>query len=174
MWASQYWGFEKPRTWINSGGLGTMGYAVPAAIGAKAALPGELIFAIDGDGCFQMTLQELITASVEDIPIKVAVMNNGVYGMVKQWQKLFFDERYSAIDLGGPAPDYVKLAEALGCVGMRADRPEEVAPTLEKALAINDKPVVIEFVCDPEAMVFPMIPAGGSNDNVVMSQEDVR
>jgi acetolactate synthase-1/2/3 large subunit len=173
MWASQYWRFEKPRTWINSGGLGTMGYAIPAAIGAQAALPDELVFAIDGDGCFQMTLQELITASVEKIPIKVAVMNNGVYGMVKQWQKLFYGERYSAIHLGEAVPDYVKLAEAMGCVGLRAERPEEVAPSLEKALAINDKPVVIEFRCDPEAMVFPMIPAGGSNDHVVLGPEDV-
>ena len=169
MWASQFWGFERPNTWINSGGLGTMGYAIPAAIGAKVGAPDELVFAIDGDGCFQMTLQELITASVEGIPVKIAVMNNGSLGMVKQWQRLFYGERYSAVDLTHHTPDYVALAEAMGCVGLRAEKPSEVAPTLEKALAINDRPVVVEFVCDPDAMVFPMVPAGGSNDNVILS-----
>jgi len=169
MWASQFWGFERPNTWINSGGLGTMGYAIPAAIGAKVGAPDELVFAIDGDGCFQMTLQELITASVEGIPVKIAVMNNGSLGMVKQWQRLFYGERYSAVDLTHHTPDYVALAEAMGCVGIRAEKPSEVAPTLEKALAINDRPVVVEFVCDPDAMVFPMVPAGGSNDNVILS-----
>ncbi len=173
MWASQFWGFERPNTWINSGGLGTMGYAVPAAVGAKVAQPGETVFAIDGDGCFQMTFQELITAAVEDIPVKIAVMNNQSLGMVKQWQRLFYNERYSAVDLTDHTPDYVKLAEAMGCVGLRAERPSEVGPALEKALAINDRPVVVEFVCDPEAMVFPMVPAGGSNDDVVLSAEDL-
>jgi acetolactate synthase-1/2/3 large subunit len=173
MWTSQFWGFEKPNTWINSGGLGTMGYAVPAAVGAQAGKPEETVFAIDGDGCFQMTSQELITAAVEGIPVKIAVMNNGSLGMVKQWQKLFYHERFSAVDLTHHTPDYVKLAEAMGCVGMRAERPEEVAPTLEKALAITDKPVVIDFVCDPEAMVFPMVVAGGSNDDVIMSPADL-
>jgi len=173
MWASQFWGFERPRTWINSGGLGTMGYAVPAAIGAQAALPDQTVIAIDGDGCFQMTLQELITAAVEHIPAKIFVMNNGVLGMVRQWQKLFYDKRYSAIDLGSGAPDYVKLAEAMGCAGFRAELPSEVAPAIEKALAVTDRPVVVEFVCDPEAMVFPMVPAGGSNDQVVLGPEDL-
>jgi len=173
MWASQHWGFERPRTWINSGGLGTMGYAVPAAIGAKTGMPDQTVFAIDGDGCFQMTMQELITASIEHIPVKIAVMNNTWLGMVKQWQKLFYDERYSATSLTDHTPDFVGLAEAMGCVGLRADRPEEVGPTLEKALAINDKPVVIEFRCDPDAMVFPMVPAGKSNDNVVLGPEDL-
>ncbi len=173
MWASQYWGFERPNTWINSGGLGTMGYAVPAAVGAKVAQPDETVFAIDGDGCFQMTLQELITAAVEGIPVKIAVMNNQALGMVKQWQRLFYNERYSAVDLTDHTPDYVKLAEAMGCVGLRAERPSEVGPALEKALAINDRPVVVEFVCDPDAMVFPMVPAGGSNDDVVLSPEDL-
>ncbi|MFQ5555505.1 MAG: acetolactate synthase large subunit [Acidimicrobiia bacterium] len=173
MWASQHWGFERPRTWINSGGLGTMGYAVPAAIGAKAAMPDETVFAIDGDGCFQMTLQELITASTEHIPVKIAVMNNGALGMVKQWQTLFYGGRLSAVELGDAAPDYVKLAEAMGCAGLRAEHPSEVAPTLEKALAINDRPVVVEFRCDPDAMVFPMVPAGASNDDVVVSREDL-
>jgi acetolactate synthase-1/2/3 large subunit len=173
MWASQFWGFEKPRTWINSGGLGTMGYAIPAAVGAKAGAPDELVIAIDGDGCFQMTMQELVTASVEQIPIKVFVMNNSWLGMVKQWQKLFYNERYSATDLTNHTPDFVGLAEAMGCAGLRAERPEEVAPTIEKALAINDRPVVVEFKCDPEAMVFPMVPAGGSNDIVVLGPEDL-
>ena len=173
MWASQFWGFERPNTWINSGGLGTMGYAVPAAIGAKAALPDETVFAIDGDGCFQMTCQELITASTEEIPVKIAVMNNGSLGMVKQWQSLFYEGRYSAVDLTDHTPDYVKLAEAMGCIGLRAEHPSEVAPALEKALAVNDRPVVVEFKCDPDAMVFPMVPAGGSNDDVVLSQDDL-
>jgi acetolactate synthase-1/2/3 large subunit len=172
MWASQYWGFERPRTWINSGGLGTMGYAIPAAVGAKAGVPDQLVIAIDGDGCFQMTMQELITAASENIPVKVFVMNNGWLGMVKQWQSLFYNEKYSATNLAGP-PDFVGLAEAMGCAGLRAEKPEEVAPTIEKALAIEDRPVVVEFLCDPDAMVFPMIPAGKSNDNVVLGPEDL-
>ena len=174
MWTSQFWRFERPRTWINSGGLGTMGYAVPAAVGAKAGMPKETVFAIDGDGCFQMTSQELITASIEGIPVKIAVMNNHSLGMVKQWQRLFYDERYHATDLTSHTPDYVRLAEAMGCAGLRADHPAEVGPTLEKALAINDRPVVIEFRCDPDAMVFPMVPAGGSNDDVVLGPEDLQ
>ena len=174
MWASQYWGFERPRAWINSGGLGTMGYAIPAAIGAKAGIPDQLVVAFDGDGCFQMTMQELVTASVEEIPVKIFVLNNGWLGMVKQWQKLFYNERYSATDLTGRTPDFVGLAEAMGCAGFRAERPEEVAPAIEKALAVNDRPVVVEFRCDPDAMVFPMVPAGGSNDNVVMGPEDLQ
>ena len=173
MWASQFWGFERPNTWINSGGLGTMGYAVPAAVGAKAGTPDETIIAIDGDGCFQMTLQELITASTEHIPVKVIVMNNFGLGMVRQWQKLFYNERYSSIDLTDHTPDYPKLAEAMGCVGLRAETPDEVAPALEKMLSVNDKPVVLEVRCDPDAMVFPMVPAGGSNDDVVLGPEDL-
>lgn len=150
-----------------------MGYAVPAAVGAKVGMPDETVFAIDGDGCFQMTSQELITASIEGIPVKVAVMNNQSLGMVKQWQRLFYDQRYHATDLTPHTPDYVRLAEAMGCVGLRADLPAEVGPTLEKALAINDRPVVVEFRCDPDAMVFPMVPAGGSNDDVVLGPEDL-
>jgi acetolactate synthase-1/2/3 large subunit len=173
MWTSQFWGFERPNTWINSGGLGTMGYAVPAAIGAKVGVPDEPVIAIDGDGCFQMTMQELITASIDAIPVKIFVMNNHSLGMVKQWQRLFYEERYSAIDLTDHTPDYVKLAEAMGCVGLRADLPDEVAPTIEKALAISDRPVVVEFRCDPSAMVFPMVPAGGSNDDIVLGPEDL-
>ncbi len=173
MWASQFWGFERPNTWINSGGLGTMGYAVPAAVGAKAGMPDDTVIAIDGDGCFQMTIQELITASTEDIPVKIVVMNNVYLGMVRQWQKLFYDGRYSATDLTDHTPDYPKLAEAMGCVGLRAESPDEVGPAIEKMLAIDDKPVVLEIRCDPDAMVFPMIPAGGSNDDVVLGPEDL-
>ncbi len=170
MWASQFWRFTEPRRWINSGGLGTMGFAVPAAIGAKAGRPDELVYAIDGDGCFQMTLQELITAATEEIPIKVAVINNGAHGMVKQWQKLFYGGRLSASLLGDKL-DYPKLAEAMGCVGLRAETPDEVAPAIEKSLAVDDRPVVVEFVVDPDEMVFPMVPAGGSNDDVILGLE---
>ena len=174
MWASQFWGFERPKTWINSGGLGTMGYAVPAAVGAKAGMPDDTVIAIDGDGCFQMTFQELITASTEHIPVKIVVMNNFNLGMVRQWQKLFYNGRYSATDLTDHTPDYPKLAEAMGCVGLRAETPAEVGPALEKMLSIDDKPVVLEIRCDPDAMVFPMVPAGGSNDDVVLSPEDLQ
>jgi acetolactate synthase-1/2/3 large subunit len=173
MWASQFWGFERPHTWINSGGLGTMGYAVPAAVGAQAGMPDETVIAIDGDGCFQMTFQELITAAVEDIPVKIAVMNNANLGMVRQWQKLFYDNRFAATELSATNPDIVLLAEALGCVGLRASTPSEVRATIEKGLAITDKPVVMEFVCDPDAMVFPMIKAGGNNDIIYMGPEDL-
>ena len=173
MWASQFWRFEEPRRWINSGGLGTMGYAIPAAIGAKVGTPDEVVFAIDGDGCFQMTGTELITAAVENIPIKVAVMNNASLGMVKQWQNLFYDGRLSQVELSPTVPDFVKFAEACGGVGLRADHPSEVAGVIEQALAINDRVVVVEFTCDPEAMVFPMVPAGGSNDDLILSREDL-
>jgi acetolactate synthase I/II/III large subunit len=171
MWASQYWQFEDPRRWINSGGLGTMGFAVPAAIGAKAGRPDELVVAVDGDGCFQMTFQELISAAVDELPIKVVVFNNGVHGMVTQWQRLFYEDRFSASTLGDSV-DYVGLAEALGCHGFRATSPDEVGPTLEKALATDDRPAVVEVVVDPEEMVFPMVPAGGSNDEVFVSANE--
>ncbi|NNJ47023.1 MAG: acetolactate synthase large subunit, partial [Acidimicrobiia bacterium] len=173
MWASQLWKYTKPRTWLNSGGLGTMGYAIPAAIGAKLGLPDQLIYAIDGDGCFQMTQQELTTASTEGIPIKIAVLNNNNLGMVRQWQRLFYNERFSATELTDHTPDFVKLAEAMGCVGLRAEHPSEVGPVIEKSLTINDRPVVVEFRVDPDEMVFPMVPAGGSNDVVAMSREDL-
>ena len=173
MWASQFWGFERPGTWINSGGLGTMGFAIPAAVGAKAGQPGQLVYALDGDGCFQMTAQELITATTESIPIKVAVFNNGGYGMVKQWQTLFYRGRISASDLGTQVPDYPRLAEAMGCVGLRVTHPDEVDIAIEKSLAIEDRPVVVEVVCDPDEMCFPMVPAGGSNDHIVMGPEDL-
>jgi acetolactate synthase-1/2/3 large subunit len=174
MWASQFWSFEKPNTWINSGGLGTMGYAVPAAIGAQAGMPDTTVIAIDGDGCFQMTFQELITAAEENIPVKIVVLNNANLGMVRQWQKLFYDDRYSATELSYTNPNIPMLAEAMGCAGFRAETPQDVVPTIEKGLAINDRPVVMEFVCDPDAMVFPMVIAGGSNDEVLMGPEDLQ
>ncbi|MDJ0790727.1 MAG: acetolactate synthase large subunit [Acidimicrobiia bacterium] len=173
MWASQFWGFEEPKTWINSGGLGTMGYAVPAAIGAQQGRPDTMVLAIDGDGCFQMTFQELITAAVEGIPVKIAVMNNANLGMVRQWQRLFYNERYAGSELSATNPDVVMLAEAMGCAGFRAEHPDDVVPTIEKGLAVDDRPVVMEFVCDPDAMVFPMIKAGGSNDVIIMGPEDL-
>ena len=173
MWASQFWGFEKPKTWINSGGLGTMGYAVPAAIGAQVGVPDTTVLAIDGDGCFQMTMQELITAALEGIPVKIAVMNNANLGMVRQWQKLFYDNRFSGSEMSFDNPNIVGLAEAMGCAGFRADTPADVVPTIEKGFAVTDRPVVMEFVCDPDAMVFPMIQAGGSNDVIFMGPEDL-
>ena len=173
MWASQFWQFAEPRSWINSGGLGTMGFALPAAVGAKAARPDEMVIALDGDGCFQMTCQELITAATEDIPVKVVVFNNGGHGMVKQWQRLFYGGRISASDLGTETPDYPKLAEAMGSVGFKVEHPSEVDPIIEKALAVNDRPVLIEVVVDPDEMCFPMVPAGGSNDHIVTSPEDL-
>jgi acetolactate synthase-1/2/3 large subunit len=173
MWASQFWGFSRPGTWINSGGLGTMGFSVPAAVGAKAAKPDELVIALDGDGCFQMTFQELITAATEDIPVKVVVFNNGGYGMVKQWQNLFYGGRLSAVDLGTTVPNYPQLAEALGCVGLRVDHPGEADAAIDKMLAVDDRPVVLEVVTDLDEMCFPMVPAGGSNDTIVMGKEDL-
>jgi acetolactate synthase-1/2/3 large subunit len=173
MWAAQFWQFEHPNHWINSGGLGTMGFAVPAAVGAQAGMPDSTVIAIDGDGCFQMTFQELITATVENIPVKIAVMNNANLGMVRQWQKLFYEDRYSGTELSATVPNIVMLAEAMGCAAFRAETPQEVVPTIEKALAVNDRPVVMEFVCDPDEMVFPMIVSGGSNDNIIMGPEDL-
>lgn len=173
MWASQYWEFDQPRRWINSGGLGTMGFAVPAAIGAKTGMPDRQVVAVDGDGCFQMTCQELITAAAENIPIKVAVFNNAAHGMVRQWQRLFYNERYSSSDLGMDLPDYVKLAEAMGCAGMRASGPGEVDETIARLLEVEDRPAVAEFKVDRDEMVFPMVPAGGSNDIVLTGPEDL-
>jgi acetolactate synthase-1/2/3 large subunit len=168
MWASQYWHFEHPYTWINSGGLGTMGYSIPAAIGAKAAHPDRMVWAVDGDGCFQMTGQELITAAVERIPIKVALLNNAYLGMVRQWQEMFYDERYSEVHLGFETPDYVKWAESMGCVAFRVEDPDEVDAVIAKANQVNDRPVVVEFRCHSDEKVFPMVPAGGSNDDILV------
>jgi len=168
MWTSQLWRFNHPYTWINSGGLGTMGFAVPAAIGAKAGKPDRTVWAVDGDGCFQMTAQELVTATAERIPIKVALINNAYLGMVRQWQELFYEERYSEVYLSPDLPDYVKWAEAMGCVGLRCESPEEVEPAIEKANSIDDRPVVIDFRVDYKEKVYPMVPAGGSNDDIIM------
>ena len=168
MWASQYWKFDHPYTWINSGGLGTMGYAIPAAIGAKAGMPDRMVWAIDGDGCFQMTAQELVTASVEQIPIKVALFNNSYLGMVRQWQEMFYDNRYSEVHLTPNLPDYVMWSQAMGCHAIRVEAPEEVEPAIAEANAINDKPVVIEFVTEAEENVYPMVPGGRSNSEIVV------
>ena len=168
MWASQYWTFRHPYTWINSGGLGTMGFSIPAAIGAKVAFPDRTVWAVDGDGCFQMTAQELVTASVERIPIKVALLNNSYLGMVRQWQEMFYDERYSEVHLSPDLPDYVKWSEAMGCAAIRVEAPEEVAPAIEKANQINDRPVVVEFRTDWAENVFPMVPSGRSNDDILV------
>src|SRR5437764_623073 len=157
MWTSQRWKFNHPYTWVNSGGPGTMGFAVPAAIGAKVGKPDRCVWAIDGDGCFQMTAQELVTASAERIPIKVAILNNAYLGMVRQWQELFYKERYSEVYLSPDLPDYVKWAEAMGCVGLRVENPEDVAPTIEKANAVDDRPVVIDFRVDYREKVYPMV-----------------
>ncbi|MDP9317580.1 MAG: acetolactate synthase large subunit [Actinomycetota bacterium] len=176
MWAAQFIRYENPNTWLNSGGAGTMGYAVPAAMGAKVARPDTLVWAIDGDGCFQMTNQELATCAIEGIPIKVAVINNGSLGMVRQWQTLFYSERYSQTDLGTHKhriPDFVKLADALGCVGMRCETQSEVDATIEKAMAIDDVPVVVDFTVGKDAMVWPMVAAGASNDDIEAAR-DVR
>ena len=171
MYASQYWRFERPRHWINSGGLGTMGFAVPAAMGAKVGQPDKRVVAIDGDGCFQMTAQELATSNTEKIPFITAILNNGYLGMVRQWQELFFDERYSGVYLDPDVPDYVKLAEAYGAVGFRVDDPGEVDTTIEKAYAVEDRSVVIDFRVDPREGVFPMVPAGASNDDIILGPE---
>ena len=168
MWSSQYWRFNEPYTWVNSGGLGTMGFSVPAAIGAKVGRPDRTVWAIDGDGCFQMTAQELVTASVERIPIKVAILNNSYLGMVRQWQEMFYDERYSEVYLSPELPDFVKWAEAMGCVGIRVDSPEEVQPAIDKANSIDDRPVVVDFRVDAREKVFPMVPAGMGNDDLVL------
>ena len=171
MWASQFIGYEKPRTWLNSGGLGTMGYAVPAAMGAKVGAPDATVWAIDGDGCFQMTNQELVTCALNNIPIKVAVINNESLGMVRQWQTLFYNQRYSNTDLHSKRiPDFKLLAEAMGCVGLRCERPEDVDKTIEAAMAINDRPVVVDFNVHRDAMVWPMVAAGTSNDDITVAR----
>lgn len=175
MWASQYWKFDYPYTWLNSGGLGTMGYSIPAAIGAAVGMPDRTVWAVDGDGCFQMTSQELITAAIEGVPVKIALLNNSYLGMVRQWQEMFYDNRYSEVDLGRPAaggnspvPDYVKLSEAMGCVAIRVEDPDEVDAAIERANSINDRPVVLEFVTEAEENVYPMVPGGQSNSDVVV------
>jgi acetolactate synthase I/II/III large subunit len=182
MWASQFITYDKPYTWLNSGGAGTMGYAVPAAMGAKAGRPEATVWAVDGDGCFQMTNQELVTCALNQIPIKVAIINNGALGMVRQWQTLFYNERYSNTVLrsapgadgkalnGTRVPDFVKLAEAMGCVGIRCEDPADLDAVIEKANSINDRPVVVDFICHEDAMVWPMVAAGTSNDEVMAAR----
>ena len=175
MWSAQFVDYERPRQWLNSAGLGTMGFAVPAAMGAKVAQPDRVVWAIDGDGCFQMTNQELATCVINDIPIKVAVINNSSLGMVRQWQTLFYDGRYSNTELNTGhnsrrVPDFVKLAEAYGCAALRCERDEDVDATIKEALEINDRPVVIDFVVSADAMVWPMVPAGVSNDQIQIAR----
>ena len=205
MWAAQFISYSRPRTWLNSGGLGTMGYAVPAAMGAKVGRPDACVWAIDGDGCFQMTNQELATCTLEGIPVKIAVINNGNLGMVRQWQTLFYNERYSNTDLrragtsaslpggrggrrprrgraagaaaraaplaGTRVPDFVKLAEAYGCAAIRCEKPEDVDVVIKQAMEINDRPVVIDFIVHRDAMVWPMVPAGTSNDDIQFARD---
>ncbi len=172
MWASQFVKYEKPRTWLNSGGLGTMGYAVPAAMGAKVGAPDTPVWAIDGDGCFQMTNQELVTCALNDIPVKVAIINNESLGMVRQWQSLFYQNRYSNTDLHSKRiPDFAKLAEAMGCVGLRCDSKSDVDKIIKEANAINDAPVVVDFNVYRDAMVWPMVAAGTSNDDIMIAKE---
>lgn len=172
MWAAQFVKYENPRTWLNSGGLGTMGYAVPAAMGAKVGAPDTTVWAIDGDGCFQMTNQELVTCALNNIPIKVAIINNESLGMVRQWQTLFYEGRYSNTSLESKrVPDFVKLAEAMGCVGLTCDRPEDVDAIIKKANSINDQPVVVDFRVFRDAMVWPMVAAGTSNDDIMIARE---
>ena len=168
MWSSQYWKFNEPYTWVNSGGLGTMGFSVPAAIGAKVGRPDKTVWAVDGDGCFQMTAQELVTASLERIPVKIAILNNSYLGMVRQWQEMFYEERYSEVYLSQDTPNYVKWAEAMGCVGIRVDDQSEVASAIDKANSINDRPVVVDFRVDAGEKVFPMVAAGQSNDDLML------
>jgi acetolactate synthase-1/2/3 large subunit len=176
MWAAHFVRYEHPNTWINSGGLGTMGFAVPAAMGAKVGRPDATVWAIDGDGCFQMTNQELATCAIERIPIKVAVINNGSLGMVRQWQTLFYEGRYSNTDLHAPSaseriPNFAKLAEAMGCVGMQCDKQEDVDATIARAMQVDDRPVVVDFLVNRDAMVWPMVPAGTSNDDIQIARD---
>jgi acetolactate synthase-1/2/3 large subunit len=176
MWAAQFISYERPNSWLNSGGAGTMGYSIPAAMGAKVAEPDRLVWAIDGDGCFQMTNQELATCVINNIPIKVAIINNSSLGMVRQWQTLFYNERYSNTDLNTGhgserVPDFVKLAEAYGCLGIRVERDDQVDDAIRLAIETNDRPVVIDFVVSADAMVWPMVPQGVSNSDVQYARE---
>ncbi|MEZ7995677.1 MAG: acetolactate synthase large subunit [Aquiluna sp.] len=176
MWSAQFIKYERPNSWLNSGGLGTMGYAVPAAMGAKVAQPDRLVWAIDGDGCFQMTNQELATCTINDIPIKVAIINNSSLGMVRQWQTLFYNSRYSNTDLNTGTdtimvPDFVKLGEAYGCLAIRVEKIEDVDAAIKLAMETNDRPVVIDFIVGRDAMVWPMVPSGISNDAVQYARD---
>jgi acetolactate synthase-1/2/3 large subunit len=170
MWAAQFYKYDKPRKWLTSGGLGTMGYGFPAAIGAQLASPGSVVFDIAGDGSIQMNIQELATAVINKLPVKVAILNNGVLGMVRQWQELFFKERYSHVHLD-VIPDFVKVAEAYGAVGLRAKTPDEVVPVLKESLKIKDRPVFMDFVVDWKEKVYPMVPAGAAIDEMIFEEE---
>ncbi|MEE2044228.1 acetolactate synthase large subunit [Nocardiopsis tropica] len=178
MWAAQFIDYERPGSFVNSGGLGTMGFSVPAALGAKVGDPDRVVWSVDGDGCFQMTNQELATCAIEGIPVKVAVVNNGNLGMVRQWQTLYYEGRYSNTDLQTSPrdekvriPDFVRLAEAYGCVGLRCERAEDIDATIEKAMAIDDAPVVVDFTVNHDAMVWPMVGPGVSNDNIQYARD---
>jgi len=172
MWAAHFLPHEQPHKWLTSGGAGTMGYCVPAAMGAKVGKPDAVVWGIDGDGCFQMTNQELVTCALNDIPIKIAIINNESLGMVRQWQTMFYGGRHSNTDLHSwRLPDFVKLAEAMGCVGLRAETPAEVDMVIKQALEINDKPVVIDFVVHKDAMVWPMVAAGTSNSDIMIAKD---
>ena len=176
MWAAQFIEYERPNSWLNSGGAGTMGYAVPAAMGAKVAEPERIVWAIDGDGCFQMTNQELATCVINNIPIKVAIINNSSLGMVRQWQTLFYDKRYSNTDLNTGhgtvrVPDFVKLADAYGALGIRVEKEDEIDAAITLALETNDRPVVIDFVVSADAMVWPMVPQGVSNSYIQYARD---
>ena len=176
MWSAQFVKYERPNSWLNSGGAGTMGYAVPAAMGAKVGQPERLVWAIDGDGCFQMTNQELATCTINNIPIKVAVINNSSLGMVRQWQTLFYDKRYSHTDLNtgtdtAMVPDFVKLADAYGCLGIRVEKEEDIDAAIKLAIETNDRPVVIDFIVSRDSMVWPMVAAGLSNDEVQYARD---
>jgi acetolactate synthase I/II/III large subunit len=166
MWAAQYYRFKHPRRWCTSGGLGTMGYGLPAAMGVQAAQPGETVINIDGDGSFAMNSQELATCFTEGLPVKTVIINNSGHGMVRQWQRIIYKERYFAIDLPG-VPDWVRLAEAYGCVGLRVTRPSEVVPAIEKMLS-TPAPVVLDVCVDKDECVFPMVPAGGANTDMIL------
>ena len=164
MWAAQWYGYQAPRTFISSGGLGTMGFGFPAAMGAKIGCPGKIVFDIAGDGSIQMNIQELATCVCNKINVKVAILNNGYLGMVRQWQELFYKKRYSQVCISGP--DYVKLAESYGALGMRVDRKEDVRPAIEKAIAA-DNTVLLDFIVEPEENVYPMVPAGEAINRII-------
>ncbi len=176
MWSAQFIKYERPNSWLNSGGAGTMGYAIPAAMGAKVAEPDRLVWAIDGDGCFQMTNQELATCTINNIPIKVAIINNSSLGMVRQWQSLFYDGRFSHTDLNTGngtvmIPDFVKLADSYGALGIRVTTKEEVEPAIRLAMETNDRPVVLDFIVSRDSMVWPMVPQGVGNSQVQYARD---
>ncbi|HKJ84174.1 MAG TPA: thiamine pyrophosphate-dependent enzyme, partial [Mariprofundaceae bacterium] len=168
MWAAQHYGFRRPHRWMTSGGLGTMGYGLPAAIGAQIAMPDETVIDIAGEASIQMNIQELATALQYKLPVKVAILNNTFMGMVRQWQEMFYESRYSHSYFDS-LPDFVKIAEAYGGAGFRVDKVADVGPTIEKALAIRDRFVVMEFMVSKEENVYPMVPSGAALHEMVLS-----